>query len=533
MNNNGRISSPILIADIKTVIGVENDNLSYLSRNTHNRINMWSRYKPVPFRDVPAFNDTIIKLNGNSSWADTPITQGPDGILGNPWYLGGYSRPLYIAPEIFASHELFTNIYDSDTKAGAAPNPNSVWKYQAPPSEDNYPCRMGDFVGYNHNARCPLSAYTNYTDLKDYLGNIQEGYVPLDGEIWAGFNNTTNWEDPAAAKEAGELTLDDILKILTDEAIPSLYLCLVIRNVTQGTTHWCSKAVNIANEEGRTFKVKVNSSSGMKYGGMGYTVKQGDVLQIGTYLSRSADQEGISNSLLGGYSLYTDPDYAPHVCRSVIVGGNQPTVKDQYRILYTIRQFTYNAEGYLDEIDPNVQAGVWVQMMEYRNDDNNIVLRVKKGIDRVLATVNIKGMQYYNRSTDTWIDTSFGSNFKCDFNLGWTQQGGEYGEGSYLYSKNMRSIVSNGEEIANGILMGDGGITTSFGYYLSANEAINQTNQHYGLAIPLIQSRNDPWTAFVLNLSVYVHQSALTDNSTFYMHQISGVDAVFSLPNGA
>jgi hypothetical protein len=41
------IKSPVTITDIRNILGLSSTQLSYLCRNTHGKINKWSRIKPV------------------------------------------------------------------------------------------------------------------------------------------------------------------------------------------------------------------------------------------------------------------------------------------------------------------------------------------------------------------------------------------------------------------------------------------------------------------------------------------------------
>lgn len=527
MNRNGRISVPVTISDIKTVLGVADNRLTYLCRNTHNKINPWSRYKPVPFRYVSKFKDTIISINGYSSWADTPITEGPDGVMGKPWYKGGFSRDLYQVPEIDAYHDMFLN---------GGPNPASIWKYQAPPSDvEGYYCRIGDFVGYNHQARCPLSAYTNYSPFKDAFGTVTEGMVHIDGKIYAGFNNVTSWDDDAAAKEAGELTIKDVVTIIDDSEIPGLYLCIVIHNKTQNLTRQYSKPVNILNEAGRNFELSVDSQSAIKYGGMAHQVRIGDVLEIGVYLAREPDNESISTNLNSGWSLYTGASDSPHVCRTVTVGSKSVAEDTYYRILYRLNQFTYNAEGYLDEIDESFGGSypVWINLKEFRHDDNDIVRSVERGLSNIKTSITVTGLQYFNKTTSTWEDTTRGSEFKFTISLTARLAGGENSSGEYLWSQPLAaSVTKTGEDIKAQFGV-NGDVSPTFNYYSTSNAASTQSGASIMRGIPLPQHRDYTDVYIELIPQAHLQESALFPNTHVLMYKTNSTASDFTAANGS
>lgn len=52
-NSGGKITAPISITtDVSPVLGVSNYDLGYLCANTHGKINMWAKYKPVRYNKM-------------------------------------------------------------------------------------------------------------------------------------------------------------------------------------------------------------------------------------------------------------------------------------------------------------------------------------------------------------------------------------------------------------------------------------------------------------------------------------------------
>lgn len=379
---------------IANTIGVGSNDVGTLC--TSSKINMWSRYKPVPFLNKIRFEDTIITVNSHDSWADTPITTG-SGAQNLPWYRGSSTNPIYSVPTITSYLEMFSS--------GVA-NPSSKWVYNRPNLSLNQPARMGDFIGYNHTAVCPLQAYTNYTPFKDDNNNVTLGKTHIDQYIYAGFNNLDNALNATLAKENGELSFTDIVGFMTNVSPAPLYLCIVINNVTQSIIRTYSKPTNILTTEGQSFKLKINNPSSIASGGVSHIVALNDVLEIGVYLSQTPDVEGIGKQLDLGFSLNTG-DTAQYVCRTVTVGTPSIPIITRYRIVYSITNFAYSAEGYLDELDPSFGGvlPVWVNISESFTDSSNTAYQIQKGISNLSSYITIQKLQIFNRENGLWEDT--------------------------------------------------------------------------------------------------------------------------------
>lgn len=390
---------------IANTIGVGSNDVGTLC--TSNKINPWSRYKPVPFKDKVVFEDTIITVNSHASWNDTPITTG-DGAQNLPWYRGSYNYPLYSVPTITSYSDMFS---------GGTMNSSSKWIYNKPNLTLSQPARMGDFVGYNHTAICPLQAYTNYTPFTDSENNVTPNKTHIDKYIYAGFNNLDNALNDTLAKENGELSFNNIVGFMTAVVPAPLYLCIVIHNVTQNITRSYSKATNILTTEGQSFQLKIDDSSNIANGGIAHTVAIDDVLEIGVYLSQTPNSEGIGTPLNLGFSLNTDPITAPHVCRTVTIGTASIPTTTQYRILYTINSFNYSSTSYLDEVDTGFSGALptWINTSDTFADVTGVAYQVEKGVSNIATYLTIQKLQIYNYSTQTWEDTTKDSNFV--FNL--------------------------------------------------------------------------------------------------------------------
>ena len=117
-NSGGKITAPVSIEDVRTVLGVSSYDLGTLCKNSNGKINKWSKYKPVrqPFVVAP-----------NSNWY-----KANDGFCGLKvgWSTAGDSSLTNLV-----------NAYKQGT-----------WDYLSPTGGDSQPFRLLDFEGYDHNA---------------------------------------------------------------------------------------------------------------------------------------------------------------------------------------------------------------------------------------------------------------------------------------------------------------------------------------------------------------------------------------------
>ena len=116
MNSNGIITAPINAkADVATVLGESDASVSRLCKS--NNINMWAKWKPIAYGSVTTPSQEIReKLNY--------------GLTNFMW--SGFSALIDLAKQ-----------------------PNGGIKYEGP-NELLPQCRLGDFIGYNHNAPDPI-----------------------------------------------------------------------------------------------------------------------------------------------------------------------------------------------------------------------------------------------------------------------------------------------------------------------------------------------------------------------------------------
>lgn len=125
-NSDGIITAPVGIdTDIAPVLGLYNYNLGYICANTHGQIKPWARYKPVKY-------NSSSPADGEKWW------KAVDGDCG-------------ITIKQIANYKDSVNYADGGMNG---------WVYSPPTDNDNFPYRVLDFDGYNHNAKPPIHDFT-------------------------------------------------------------------------------------------------------------------------------------------------------------------------------------------------------------------------------------------------------------------------------------------------------------------------------------------------------------------------------------
>ena len=138
-NQNGKITAPVTTSDPKTVLCLSSNDVGTLCSST--AINMWAKYKPVPYR-------SFAPLRSDDSW-----WHGNDGKCG-------------IAFQTYTSLNAFL----------AALPTGYAWSHVLPSGGAVEPFRLADFNGYNHYAENPVGdiGATSYTI--DSTGSITISY---------------------------------------------------------------------------------------------------------------------------------------------------------------------------------------------------------------------------------------------------------------------------------------------------------------------------------------------------------------------
>lgn len=156
MVNNGKITPPISIDDVKSVLGEQSNDLATLCKSA--KINKWSKNKPI-------------KHNCLFKPTEAQKKEANYGISNIPYYrlLGKMAQDV-----INGSMKNATNISTLDTRI-------EPWHYQQPMGGYASPYRLGDFDGYFANASAPIGAITE-TEIES----------SLSGKVSVVFNKNTD-----------------------------------------------------------------------------------------------------------------------------------------------------------------------------------------------------------------------------------------------------------------------------------------------------------------------------------------------------
>lgn len=156
MVNNGIITPPISIDDVKSVLGEPSNDLATLCKSAN--INKWSKNKPI-------------KHNCLFKPTEAQKKEANYGISNIPYYrlLGKMAQDV-----INGSMKNATNISTLDTRI-------EPWHYQQPMGGYASPYRLGDFDGYFANASAPIGAITE-TEIES----------SLSGKVSVVFNKNTD-----------------------------------------------------------------------------------------------------------------------------------------------------------------------------------------------------------------------------------------------------------------------------------------------------------------------------------------------------
>lgn len=155
--SNGKISAPVSIDDVKSVLGeLSTNDLATLCKSAN--INKWSKNKPI-------------KHNCLFKPTEAQKKEANYGISNIPYYrlLGKMAQDV-----INGSMKNATNISTLDTRI-------EPWHYQQPMGGYASPYRLGDFDGYFANASAPIGAITE-TEIES----------SLSGKVSVVFNKNTD-----------------------------------------------------------------------------------------------------------------------------------------------------------------------------------------------------------------------------------------------------------------------------------------------------------------------------------------------------
>lgn len=152
MNDNGKITKPVSVTDVKLTLGTSGSGVGYLCSNKHGLTNMWAKYKPVVWAKWSIDRDTL-----------------------TTWWKGQAENCGIIPCSV-------TNYRDIPSKMDGDKN---GWVYDPPKGGENSPFRLLDFDGYNHEARCPVGGFTTQGSIdpgSTAIGQVEE-MISQDDEL--------------------------------------------------------------------------------------------------------------------------------------------------------------------------------------------------------------------------------------------------------------------------------------------------------------------------------------------------------------
>lgn len=132
-NSGGLITPPVSIQDVRQVLGNSSTDLGTLCKAS--QINMWAKYKPVPYAKIDTtdeFDKTTNKWKSTARW---------------------WRKPIALSVNSGATCGFVVPYMDVGSLSGGYPD---AWVSKKPSGGANEPYRLTDFANYDHNAVCPF-----------------------------------------------------------------------------------------------------------------------------------------------------------------------------------------------------------------------------------------------------------------------------------------------------------------------------------------------------------------------------------------
>ena len=147
---NGKITAPVSVDDVKSVLGESSNDLAALCKSS--KINVWAKYKPTVFPS-PFPDDWYKAKDGNYGLNITVDNR----VSSWSALVAEYSKP----------NNGYSNIYIRPSGGATSPY------------------RLGDFRGYNHKAKPEISDYlaaTNYIEDSPISLSVAYNAITVDGD---------------------------------------------------------------------------------------------------------------------------------------------------------------------------------------------------------------------------------------------------------------------------------------------------------------------------------------------------------------
>lgn len=138
-HSNGKITAPVGISDIRSVLGVSSADLGTLCQSS--KINPWAKYKPIQKNKADTtdeWNTSTQKWKSTATWWQGSSTTNIGGIT---------PKSLQITSSTVST---FIGYYDGNLNG---------WVYNRPGGGVYQPYRQTDFAHYNHQAPPPVQGF--------------------------------------------------------------------------------------------------------------------------------------------------------------------------------------------------------------------------------------------------------------------------------------------------------------------------------------------------------------------------------------
>lgn len=200
--SNGKIIAPVSIDDVKSILGESSNDLATLCKSS--KINMWAKYKPTVY--------------------PSPF---PDD-----WYKGGdgnYGLNINVDNRVSSWSALVAEYSKANNGYGNL--------YKRPTGGSSAPYRLGDFRGYNHNAKPEIGDYlatTNYIEDQQISLSVTYNVVTVDGDQ-VSYNAVSEFKNLYFGYVITDINGKTLKLIVTSSTTSSYEVIIAARTLLAGT----------------------------------------------------------------------------------------------------------------------------------------------------------------------------------------------------------------------------------------------------------------------------------------------------------
>ena len=340
-----RIIAPVSINDVKKVLGLSSNDVGTLC--TSSKVNMWSRYKPVCI-PIPSIPDTL--KSDKKNWAEAPIPLNYNWRTGLPWFYGSAFDRVFNVPRVSSIEDFYEETKTGNTSVRLESD-DLLWSYNQPVAKYD-PLNLAHFVGYNHEAECPINCG-----------------MPKSMMLNESFSLGLDYYNDDSAIEDGQFSWKDIISFIKTSIFHSsnVYLGIYILNRTQKTSscYTKTKPINFSVDESFIFNLSVSNGSAISSGGMGVSIRKGDIVDVALFLSEYPGDTNL-NGVSPRFESY-DSCFKEYKAGQNADGSSQQT--KAYKIPYSV-------SGVKVSINEQYQSVYW-------KDSNNDIFKCKRFITNI------------------------------------------------------------------------------------------------------------------------------------------------------